>query len=347
MLPIAVSMGEPAGIGPDIALMAWRDRAEHRLPPFYVIGDPGLMEARAARLGIGVPVVESLPEETVETFAFGLPVVALDGSADDRPGMPGTDTAALVIEAIRTGVEHIRAHRARAIVTNPIAKSVLAAAGFSHPGHTEFLGELSRPFRVGPVRPVMMIWSETLAVVPVTIHIPLADVADRLTRNLIVETGAVAAHDLRVKFGIDAPRLAVCGLNPHAGENGLIGTEDEEIVAPAVAELNRIGINATGPHPADTLFHPEARKAYDVVLGMYHDQVLVPVKTLAFDEGVNVTLGLPFVRTSPDHGTAFALAGTGRARPSSLIHAIALAGRLTAPKAAAAGSPPAVAAAST
>ena len=335
MLPLAVTMGEPAGIGPDIALMAWRDRADHALPPFYVLGDPGLMEARAARLGLGVPVVEVLPEEAIDTFAYALPVVALDGRADDRPGVPRTDTAALVIEAIRTGVDHIRSQRARAIVTNPIAKSVLAAAGFSHPGHTEFLGELARPFRVGPVRPVMMIWSEALAVVPVTIHMPLADVASRLTRNLIVETGAVVAHDLRLKFGIDAPRLAVCGLNPHAGENGLIGAEDADIVAPAVAELNRIGIHASGPHPADTLFHPEARKTYDVALGMYHDQVLVPVKTLAFDEGVNVTLGLPFLRTSPDHGTAFSLAGTGQARASSLIHAIALAGRLTAPRAAA------------
>ncbi|MGL4285750.1 MAG: 4-hydroxythreonine-4-phosphate dehydrogenase PdxA, partial [Phreatobacter sp.] len=258
MLPLAVTMGEPAGIGPDIALMAWRDRAEHRLPPFYVIGDPDLMEARAARLGIGVPVVPVLPEETVETFAFGLPVVAIEGLAADRPGQPSPETAALVIEAIRAGVDHIRSHRARAIITNPIAKSVLAAAGFSHPGHTEFLGELARPFRVGPVRPVMLIWSEQLAVVPVTIHIPLSEVAGRLTRNLIVETGAVVAHDLRTRFGIAEPRLAICGLNPHAGENGLLGAEDDEIVAPAVAELNRIGIAATGPHPADTLFHAEA-----------------------------------------------------------------------------------------
>jgi 4-hydroxythreonine-4-phosphate dehydrogenase len=339
MLPLAVTMGEPAGIGPDVALMAWRDRAEHRLPPFYLIGDPDLMEARAARLGIGVPIAEVLPEEAVETFAFALPVVAVEGRAADRPGRPTPETAGLVIEAIRAGVDHIRSQRARAIVTNPIAKSVLAEAGFSHPGHTEFLGELSRPFRVGPVRPVMMIWSETLAVVPVTIHIPLSEVAERLTRNLIVETGAIVAHDLRTKFGIAEPRVAVCGLNPHAGENGLLGQEDEEIVAPAVAELNRIGIAATGPHPADTLFHPEARATYDVVLGMYHDQVLVPVKTLAFDEGVNVTLGLPFLRTSPDHGTAFTLAGTGRARPSSLIHSIALAGRLTASHPAAAALP--------
>jgi 4-hydroxythreonine-4-phosphate dehydrogenase len=333
MLPIAVTMGEPAGIGPDIALMAWRDRASLQLPPFYLIGDPDLMEKRAARLGIGVPIVEVLPEEAIDSFAFGLPVVAFEAEAvEDRPGEPTADTAFVVIEAIRAGVDHIRSNRARAIVTNPIAKSVLAAAGFQHPGHTEFLGELARPFRVGPVRPIMMIWSRDLAVVPVTIHMPLADVPARLTTNLIVETGAIVAHDLATRFGIAAPRLAVCGLNPHAGEDGLLGSEDGDIVAPAVAELNRIGIAATGPHPADTLFHPEARKGYDVALGMYHDQVLVPVKTMAFDEGVNVTLGLPFIRTSPDHGTAFSLAGTGKARPSSLMHAIALAGRLARPR---------------
>jgi 4-hydroxythreonine-4-phosphate dehydrogenase len=333
MLPIAVTMGEPAGIGPDIALMAWRDRADLQLPPFYLIGDPALMEARAQRLGIGVPVVEVLPEEAIDSFAYGLPVVALDAAAEDRPGEPTTDTALLVIEAIRAGVDHIRSARARAVVTNPIAKSVLAESGFQHPGHTEFLGELARAFRVGPVRPVMMIWSEALAVVPVTIHMPLAEVPARLTTTLIVETGAVVAHDLTTRFGISRPRLAICGLNPHAGEDGLLGTEDRDVIAPAVAELNRIGVQATGPHPADTLFHARAREDYDVVLGMYHDQVLVPVKTLAFDEGVNVTLGLPFIRTSPDHGTAFSLAGTGKARPSSLIHAIALAGRLSRPRA--------------
>lgn len=333
MLPLAVTLGEPAGIGPDVALMAWRDRAAHRLPPFYVVGDPGLMEARAARLGIGVPIVEALPEETAETYPFGLPVVALEGSVPDRPGEPTPATADLVVEAIRTSVEHVRVGRARAVVTNPIAKSVLAAAGFSHPGHTEFLGELARTFRAGPSRPVMMIWSRELAVVPVTIHMPLADVPGRLTEALIVETGAVVAHDLRTRFGMAAPRLAVCGLNPHAGEDGLLGSEDAAIIAPAVAELNRLGIAATGPHPADTLFHPAARATYDVALGMYHDQVLVPVKTLAFETGVNVTLGLPFIRTSPDHGTAFSLAGTGKASPSSLIEAIALAGRLAAPQA--------------
>jgi 4-hydroxythreonine-4-phosphate dehydrogenase len=331
MLPLAVTMGEPAGIGPDIALMAWRDRAANNLPPFYLIGDPDLMEARAARLGIGVPVVPVAAEEAFETFPYGLPVVAVAGSAADRPGAPDPATAGLVIDAIRAGVEDVRLGRARAIVTNPIAKSVLAAAGFAHPGHTEFLGELARTFRQGPSRPVMLIWSRELAVVPVTIHIPLAEVPQRLTKALIVDTAAIVDHDMRTRFGMAKPRLAICGLNPHAGEDGLLGHEEDDVIRPAIAELKARGIDATGPYPADTLFHPQARATYDVALGMYHDQVLVPVKTLAFDTGVNVTLGLPFVRTSPDHGTAFSLAGTGRARPSSLIEAIALAGRLTAP----------------
>jgi 4-hydroxythreonine-4-phosphate dehydrogenase len=331
MLPLAVTMGEPAGIGPDIALMAWRDRAAMRLPPFYVLGDPGLMEARAARLGIGVPVVPVEPEETAETFTFGLPVVAVPGEAADRPGEPTPQTAGLVVEAIRLGVEHVRVGKARAIVTNPIAKSVLAAAGFSHPGHTEYLGELARTFRQGPSRPVMLIWSRELAVVPVTIHIPIAQVPERLTKALIVDTAAIVDHDMRTRFGLKSPRLAICGLNPHAGEDGLLGSEEDDVVRPAIAELQARGIDATGPYPADTLFHSEARATYDVALGMYHDQVLVPVKTLAFDTGVNVTLGLPFVRTSPDHGTAFSLAGTDKARPSSLIEAIALANRLSAP----------------
>ncbi|QCK87017.1 4-hydroxythreonine-4-phosphate dehydrogenase PdxA [Phreatobacter aquaticus] len=331
MLPLAVTMGEPAGIGPDIALMAWRDRAANNLPPFYLIGDPDLMEARAARLGIGVPVVPVEVHEAFETFPYGLPVVAVSGSAADRPGVPDPATGGLVIESIRSGVEDVRMGRARAIVTNPIAKSVLAAAGFAHPGHTEYLGELARTFRQGPSRPVMLIWSRDLAVVPVTIHMPLAEVPQRLTKALIVDTAAIVDHDMRTRFGMARPRLAICGLNPHAGEDGLLGHEEDDVIRPAIAELKALGIDATGPYPADTLFHPAARATYDVALGMYHDQVLVPVKTLAFDTGVNVTLGLPFVRTSPDHGTAFSLAGTGRARPSSLIEAIALAGRLTAP----------------
>ena len=233
-----------------------------------------------------------------------------------------------MIEAIERGVAAIHAGKASAIVTNPIAKSVLAAAGFSHPGHTEFLGVLAERWGTGVLRPVMLLWSEVLAVVPVTIHMPLSEVPKRLTTDLIVETAVIVDRDYRQRFGIAKPRLVLCGLNPHAGEDGLLGSEEQHVIAPAIARLRAMGIDAKGPFPADTLFHDRARATYDVALGMYHDQVLVPMKTLAFDDGVNVTLGLPYIRTSPDHGTAFSLAGTGTALPNSLIAALRLAARL-------------------
>jgi 4-hydroxythreonine-4-phosphate dehydrogenase len=220
--------------------------------------------------------------------------------------------------------------RAAALVTNPVAKSVLYRAGFAEPGHTEFLGRLAQEATGRPVTPVMMLWAPELAVVPVTIHIPLREVFAVLTTALIVKTARIVARDLTGRFGIARPRLALAGLNPHAGEDGTLGKEDETIVAPAVAQLKAEGIDARGPLPADTLFHERARKTYDVALCMYHDQALIPIKTLAFDHGVNVTLGLPFVRTSPDHGTAFDIAGTGKADPSSLAAALKLAARLAA-----------------
>jgi 4-hydroxythreonine-4-phosphate dehydrogenase len=213
-------------------------------------------------------------------------------------------------------------------VTNPIAKATLYQAGFKYPGHTEYLGALAEPWG-GPVFPVMMIWSETLAVVPVTIHIPLADVPKALTADLIIRTGRIVDRDLRARFGVTRPRLVVAGLNPHAGEGGAIGREEITIVGPAIETLRAEGIDVLGPFPADTMFHPKARARYDVARTMYHDQGLIPAKTLAFDEGVNVTLGLPFVRTSPDHGTAFDIAGKGIANPTSLIAALKLADRLT------------------
>jgi 4-hydroxythreonine-4-phosphate dehydrogenase len=214
------------------------------------------------------------------------------------------------------------------LVTNPIAKATLYEAGFKHPGHTEYLGALAEVWGA-PAFPVMMIWSETLAVVPVTIHIPLADVARVLTADLIIRTGRIVDRDLRARFRVTRPRLAVAGLNPHAGEGGAMGREEITIIRPAIEALRAQGIDVVGPLPADTMFHPKARARYDVALTMYHDQGLIPVKTLAFDEGVNVTLGLPFVRTSPDHGTAFDIAGKGLANPASLIAALKLADRLT------------------
>jgi 4-hydroxythreonine-4-phosphate dehydrogenase len=221
------------------------------------------------------------------------------------------------------------AGKARGVVTNPIAKNVLYRAGFAEPGHTEYLAKLAARKTGKAVHPVMMLWAPELAVVPVTIHLPLVQAPLALNKDLIVETGRIVARDMKGRFGVARPRLAIAGLNPHAGEDGTIGTEDRDIVAPAVRALQAEGIDARGPLSADTMFHPAARESYDAALCMYHDQALIPIKTLAFDHGVNVTLGLPFVRTSPDHGTAFDIAGTGKADESSLVAALKLAARLT------------------
>lgn len=330
---LAVTMGEPAGIGVDVTLAAWRNRQALNVGPFYLIAAPELVARRASRLGIDVPIVETGAEAAAEAFASALPMVPLRSSARGAAGAPDSADATAVIEAIETAVDHIHRGIASAVVTNPIQKKSLYDAGFRHPGHTEFLGALAERWDGGPWTPVMMLAGPDLRTVPVTVHIPLADVPRTLTRERIVTAGVIADRELRNRFGIDAPRLAVAGLNPHAGEGGSIGGEDDGIVAPAVAELAVRGIDARGPFPADTLFHAEARESYDVVLAMYHDQALIPVKTIAFDETVNVTLGLPFVRTSPDHGTALDIAGTGKARPTSLAAALRLAASMAAAEA--------------
>jgi 4-hydroxythreonine-4-phosphate dehydrogenase len=246
-----------------------------------------------------------------------------------EPGQPDQSSAPAALAAIRRAVADVRAGAAAAIVTNPVAKNVLYRSGFPEPGHTEYLGKLVEESTGAAARPVMMLWSPELAVVPVTIHLPLKDVVAKLTADLVVETGRIVARDLHERFGIARPRLAIAGLNPHAGEDGALGDEDLTLVRPAVERLKAEGIDARGPLPADSLFHQAARASYDVALAMYHDQALIPIKTLAFDHAVNVTLGLPFVRTSPDHGTAFDIAGTGRADPTSLIAALQLAARLS------------------
>ena len=328
MLPLALTLGEPAGIGPDISLFAWRRHAELKLPPFYLIGDSRHLARRAQSLGVEVSIVECTPAEAAATFAHALPVVPLEVPVSAAPGAPDATSAPAAIASIRRAVADVLAGRAAAVVTNPIAKNVLYGSGFAEPGHTEFLAKLAQQATGKTVRPVMMLWSPELAVVPVTIHLPLKDVPGRLTTDLIVETGRIVARDLAAKFGVERPRLAIAGLNPHAGEEGALGEEDRMVVAPAVARLAAEGIAVRGPVPADTLFNERARATYDVALCMYHDQALIPIKTLAFDHAVNVTLGLPFVRTSPDHGTAFDIAGSGRADPSSLIAALALAARL-------------------
>ncbi|MBK3397878.1 MULTISPECIES: 4-hydroxythreonine-4-phosphate dehydrogenase PdxA [Methylobacterium] len=328
---LALTQGDPAGIGPEITLRAWLAREEHGLAPFFVIGDPEFLGSIAARLGFAVPLVAVEPEEAAAAFARALPVVRLPGglTVAAEPGQPDPASAAGTLASIDEAVRLVQAGRAPALVTNPIAKHVLYEAGFRHPGHTEYLAALAAAPGAAPPTAVMLLWSEDLAVVPVTIHVALRRVPDLLTADLVVETARIVDRDLRSRFGLAAPRLVLAGLNPHAGEAGTMGTEDRDVLAPAVERLRAEGIAITGPHPADTLFHARARATYDVALAPTHDQALIPIKTLAFDEGVNVTLGLPFLRTSPDHGTAFDIAGKGLAMPDSLIAALKLAGRLT------------------
>jgi 4-hydroxythreonine-4-phosphate dehydrogenase len=329
-LPVALTLGEAAGIGPDITIAVWRRRTELGLDPFYVVGDPEYVELRAKHLGISVPIAVVAPGDAVATFASSLPVLDIGVRATAEPGQPNETSAPAAIGSIRHAVADVIKGVAAAVVTNPISKNVLYRSGFAEPGHTEFLATLTTEMTGLKPRPVMMLWSPELAVVPVTIHLPLADVPQRLSFELIVNTGRIVARDLVKRFAIARPRIAVAGLNPHAGEEGALGMEDDAIVRPAVEHLRKEGIDARGPIPADTLFHQAARTSYDVALCMYHDQALIPIKTLAFDHAVNVTLGLPFVRTSPDHGTAFDIAGTGRADPSSLIAALRLASGLAA-----------------
>jgi 4-hydroxythreonine-4-phosphate dehydrogenase len=331
-LPLALTIGEPAGIGPDLTLAVWRRRVELDLPAFYLIGEADFLRSRARLLGLDVPLAVVTPQETAAAFERALPVVPLGLPATAAPGKPDASSAPAAIASIRRAVADVLAGHAAAVVTNPIAKNVLYRSGFAEPGHTEFLAKLAAEATGRTVHPVMMLWSAELVVVPVTIHLPLRDVVSTLTAELIVETGRIVARDLSGRFGIARPRIAVAGLNPHAGEEGAMGDEDRTIVAPAVAQLRAEGIDAIGPLPADTLFHERARAGYDVAMCMYHDQALIPIKTLAFDNAVNVTLGLPFVRTSPDHGTAFDIAGTGKADPSSLVAALHLAARLSAHK---------------
>lgn len=325
MSVIALSCGEPSGIGADIVIDAWLGRREAALPPFYLLGDAELVLARARRMGRVLRVEACAIDQAEALFDEALPVVALETRLTDRPGHPLPDNAPGVIEAIERGVDDVVSGRADALVTAPIAKKPLYDAGFTFPGHTEFLGHLAEARGLGPSFPVMMIAGPELRVVPVTIHIALSDVPKALSAALIVRTCEIAARDLTQRFGVARPRLAVTGLNPHAGEGGTMGTEEIGIIEPAIEALRSSGFDVAGPLPADTMFHAAARARYDVAICMYHDQALIPAKALAFDESVNVTLGLPFIRTSPDHGTAFDLAGTGRANPSSLIAAVKMA----------------------
>jgi len=328
-MPLALTQGDPAGIGPDITLAAWLRRGELGLPPFLFLGDAGVLAARASQLGLDVPLQEADPATACDVFHDALPILPIEAGMNVIAGQPHVGTAKGTIAAIEMAVSLSMSGKTSAVVTNPIAKSVLYDAGFGFPGHTEFLADLATRATGKRVMPVMLLAGPKLRAIPVTIHIPLKDVPQALTSDLIIETCRITDHDLRSRFGIFKPRLAVAGLNPHAGENGALGKEDDDIIRPAIDVLRSEGIDAFGPLPADTMFHDEARRRYDVAICMYHDQALIPAKALGFDDSVNVTLGLPFVRTSPDHGTAFGIAGKGIAKEDSLVAALRLASEIS------------------
>lgn len=322
-LPLALSIGDPAGIGPELAAAAWDMRKAEHLPPFFVVGSARAIEEAARRRGLNVPVCAvKAPDEVSGCFDQGLPVLDID-DVDYTPGAPCDAAATLALNALAAATGLVRSGAAAALVTGPIAKSRLARVGFHYPGQTEYLAQACG---ILPENAVMMLAGPNLRVVPITVHVALRDVPDLLTTELIRNRAAITASALTRDFGITNPRLAIAGLNPHAGEDGRMGHEDADIVAPAVALLQAAGIDAFGPLPPDTMFHAEARAAYDAAICMYHDQALIPMKALDFDAGVNVTLGLPIIRTSPDHGTAFGIAGTGTARVGPTVAALRMAG---------------------
>jgi 4-hydroxythreonine-4-phosphate dehydrogenase len=319
-------------VGPELLLAAWTRRQTAGLAPFFAVGGAGLFAEAARALGLAVPIEPITdPEQAADCFSRALPVLAgPDGHW--RPGVPDREGAEVALASLSQGAALALGGHAAALVTAPVAKARLAEVGFPFPGQTEFLGAACG---VPAADAVMMLAGPSLRVVPVTVHIALAEVPRMLTTALIVERARIAAAALTRDFGLPSPRLAVAALNPHAGENGRMGHEDAAVIAPAVAQLQADGLRATGPHPADALFTPRARATYDVAICMYHDQALVPLKALDFDEGVNVTVGLPIIRTSPDHGTAFAIAGRGEADPGAMVAAIRMAGQCAARRAAA------------
>ena len=323
-LPVAVTMGDPAGIGGEITLMTWRDhRAE--LPPFYVLDDPDRLQRLAQRTGLDVPIAEiGSSADAASVSKDALPVARLSRPVSALPGDDSTSDGPMVIESIDRAIDAAMDGGAGGMATNPIQKSRLYDAGFTAPGHTEYLGE-----RAGlDAPPVMLLAGPNLKVVPVTIHLSLKDAIAALTQDEIVRTLDVTIASLRSDFGIARPRVAVSGLNPHAGESGHMGREEIDIIAPAIERLSGADAEVRGPLAGDTMFHEAARGTYDVAVCMYHDQALIPMKTLDFDNGVNVSVSLPFVRTSPDHGTAYNIAGTATANPTSLVSAIRMAGEI-------------------
>ena len=330
--PLALTMGEPAGIGGEITLKAWLERNRCRVPAFFAIDDPDRLGRLASMLGADVPI-ETIaePGEAATVFPRALPVLAHPLAVPVTPGHPDAANAKTVIAAIDRAVELVLSHRASAMVTNPIHKETLYEAGFSHPGHTEFLGDLTNAM----MAPRMMLACPGVRVVPVTIHMALREAIAALRTEEIVDCAVTTEAALKTDFGILEPRLAVAAINPHGGEGGALGLEEIDIIAPAIDILKRRGITVHGPVPADSLFHQSARDGHDAVICMYHDQALIPLKTIDFHGGVNITLGLPLARTSPDHGTALDIAGTGTARADSLIAALKAAASIAERRAAA------------
>jgi 4-hydroxythreonine-4-phosphate dehydrogenase len=316
--PIAVAIGDPAGIGPEITAKAWERRASEGIPPFFAVGAP---EALRAVWGGPIEVVAG-PVEAAECFARALPMIRIDSAGDTLPGQPTLDGARAALDSLELAVGLTRSGASGALVTGPVSKAQLYAIGFTHPGQTEFVAE-----RCGIASEfvAMMLVGPTLRTVPVTTHVPLRAVPDLLTTELIVARGRTTIRGLRRLFGISRPRVAIAGLNPHAGESGALGREEIDVVIPAIDRLRDEDAEITGPHPADTMFHAGQRATYDAALCLYHDQALVPFKALHFEEGVNMTLGLPIVRTSPDHGTAFGIAGKGQADPRAMVAALKMA----------------------
>src|SRR6476661_8620773 len=323
LAPLAVSLGDPAGIGPEVIAKCWDNRDEFALPPFVAIGDP---RSVAAVWDGPIELVDD-PRQADAAFDYGLPLIQLNAPQSDIPGHPSVAGAHTSLDSLEIAVGLARSGSAAAVVTGPVAKEQLYAIGFQHPGQTEFVAERCG---VAPGNVVMMLAGPTLRTIPLTTHVPLSEVSARLSTAFIEARGRAALRGLQRTFGIAEPRLAVSGLNPHSGEAGQLGREEIEIIEPAIAALAAEGWRVSGPHPADTMFHASARANYDAALCMYHDQALIPVKALHFEDAVNITLGLPIVRTAPDHGTAFNIAGEDRADPRPMAAAIRMAAQCAA-----------------
>lgn len=326
--PLAISLGDPAGIGPEVLAKCWDNRAAFNLPPFVAIGDP----RSVGTVWDGPIELITDPREADSAFDVGLPMIQLAAAEEDVPGHPSVAGAHCSLDSLEIAVGLARSGSASAVVTGPVSKEQLYAIGFAHPGQTEFVAERCG---VASANVAMMLAGPTLRTIPVTTHVPFAEVGGKLNSGLIEARARAVLRGLQRIFGIAHPRLAIAGLNPHSGEGGQLGTEEIEIIQPAIATLADEGWRVTGPHPADTMFHTSARANYDAALCMYHDQALIPVKALHFEDAVNVTLGLPIVRTAPDHGTAFDIAGQDRADPRPMAAAIRMAAECAAHRAAA------------